>query len=321
LERLLFILAVSFGSLAVGYLVQLILLSATAIRFERIVSASGVMKLVALVGLQPIPIINSFWRLTLANRELLALPALGALSLVVGGSSAIVFIKILRIPPQRAGSVFTAGMFTNIGIFGALIGYVLYGNLGFTVVQLFRVFEEVIYYAIGFPLSQQIGKGALQGFRFNLRLLTDRPIIFVPITAILLGAMLNLSSLAPPAFLGTASSYIVPVMTGLLGFAIGVTLRLTRISAYRMEVGLVLVIKYAIIPIVIIPLAFAFGLSQIAGGVPFTMVAIVSFMPTAFIALVPPVLYNFDLDLANSAWLVTTLALLLIFPVVYFTVT
>jgi predicted permease len=44
-------------------------------------------------------------------------------------------------------------------------------------------------------------------------------------------------------------------------------------------------------------------------------------MPTAFMALVPPVLYGFDLDLANSAWLVTTLALLIVFPILFLIVT
>jgi predicted permease len=40
-------------------------------------------------------------------------------------------------------------------------------------------------------------------------------------------------------------------------------------------------------------------------------------MPVAFNALVPPVVYGFDLDLANSAWIITTLGLLVILPVLY----
>ncbi len=318
MERLIFILGVSFGSLALGYAMQRLVVGASAGSFDRLKRISGVMKLVALVGLQPIPIINSFWRLTLGDARLLALPLLGALSLVVGGTAAILYIRAFRVPPYQAGSLFTSGMFTNIGIFGALIGYVLYGPVGFTVVQLFRVFEEVIYYAVGFPLSQQIGKGALQKFRFNWRLLTDRPLIAVPIGAILLGSALKWIGFAPPQVLAAASGIIVPVMTGGLGFAIGVTLRIARISAYRRQVLMVLSIKYLLIPAIIIPLALAFGLRGLMDGVAFKMVAIISFMPTAFIALVPPALYDFDLDLANSCWLVTTLALLLVFPLLYF---
>ncbi|MFW5842784.1 MAG: hypothetical protein ACOCW6_02565, partial [Spirochaetota bacterium] len=280
----------------------------------------GKMKLIALLVLQPIPIINSFWSLSMGNVELLALPFLGALSLVVGGTAAIAFIKGLRIPPYRAGSVFTAGMFTNIGIFGALIGFVLYGPIGFTVVQLVRVFEEPIYYAIGFPLSQQISAGGLQKFRFNWMLITDRPIIAIPIGAIVTGTLLNVSGLTPPQLLATASGYIVPVMTAMLGSAIGLTLRVTKMGDYKKEISLVMLIKYAIVPAVIIPAAWLLGLGQIMDGIPFKMMAIISFLPTGFIALVPPVLYDFDLDLANSAWLVTTLALLLVFPIVYFVV-
>ena len=52
-------------------------------------------------------------------------------------------------------------------------------------------------------------------------------------------------------------------------------------------------------------------------GLPFKVLVVVSFMPVAFNALVPPALYGFDLDLANSAWIVTTLALLVIVPGLY----
>lgn len=320
MQRLLFILAVSFGSLGAGYVIQRALVSRRPERFDAINAVSGKMKLIALLVLQPIPIINSFWSLSMGNVELLALPFLGALSLVVGGTAAIAFIKGLRIPPYRAGSVFTAGMFTNIGIFGALIGFVLYGPIGFTVVQLVRVFEEPIYYAIGFPLSQQISAGGLQKFRFNWMLITDRPIIAIPIGAIVTGTLLNVSGLTPPQLLATASGYIVPVMTAMLGSAIGLTLRVTKMGDYKKEISLVMLIKYAIVPAVIIPAAWLLGLGQIMDGIPFKMMAIISFLPTGFIALVPPVLYDFDLDLANSAWLVTTLALLLVFPIVYFVV-
>ena len=48
------------------------------------------------------------------------------------------------------------------------------------------------------------------------------------------------------------------------------------------------------------------------------VLVIVSVMPVAFNALVPPVVYGFDLDLANSAWIVTTLGLIVILPVIYF---
>ena len=41
-------------------------------------------------------------------------------------------------------------------------------------------------------------------------------------------------------------------------------------------------------------------------------------MPVAFNALVPPAIFGFDLDLANSAWIVTTASLIVIVPALYF---
>lgn len=150
------------------------------------------------------------------------------------------------------------------------------------------MFEEIIYYAIGFPLSQEIGTGALRDVRFNRRLLTDRPLILVPIGAILARTTINLIGLPVPDASAAASAAIVPVMTALLGLAIGVTLRISRISAYRRQVTMVLSIKYLMVPLVIIPLAHVLGLGEVMSGVPFDMVVVVSFMPTAFIARVPP---------------------------------
>jgi len=73
MERLLFILAVSFGSLGLGYAAQTALIATRTASFDGINRVSGTMKLVALLVLQPVPIINSFWRLSLENVELLVL--------------------------------------------------------------------------------------------------------------------------------------------------------------------------------------------------------------------------------------------------------
>jgi hypothetical protein len=40
-------------------------------------------------------------------------------------------------------------------------------------------------------------------------------------------------------------------------------------------------------------------------------------MPVAFNALIPPSLYNLDLDLANSCWLVSTSLLIFVLPALY----
>jgi predicted permease len=315
MNRLLFVLVVSFGSIAAGYVLQR--LTVKRIRFERLSWWSSRMKLFALLVLQPVAILNAFWRLRLADAELIAFPFLGALSLVIGATTALLFIRFFHIPPFRAGSVLTSSMFTNIGVFAALIAFVLYGPLGFSLVQLFRVFEETIYYAIGFPLSQQVGQGPLNRLRVSARVFAVKPIAVAPLGAIVLGTLLKWAGAMPPDSLAVAANVIVPVMTAILGFSIGMTLRVTRLAHYRREVAMVLFAKFVVIPTILIPLAWLLGLGSVMDGVPLRVVVIASFMPTAFLALVPPALYGFDLDLANSAWLVTTLALMGIIPMLF----
>jgi hypothetical protein len=321
MDRLLFILFVSFGSLALGYLVQRAAANIESLPTKIIDRISIKLKLFAIVILQPVAIIYSFWTLTIQDSELFVLPLLGILTLLTGGASSLVQTKLFHIPASRAASLFVSGMFCNIGIFGGLIAFVLFGPLGFGIVQLFRVFEEIIYYAIGFPMSNMISKGTASQFRIRLSLIAERPIIFIPISAIIIGFLLNALPVSAPAVYGSISDIVVPVMTAILGFGIGMSLKVAKTRDYHKEIILVLITKYVIIPMVIIPLAYLFGMANIMDGVPFKVIIIVSFMPTAFMALVPPVLYGFDLDLANSAWLVTTLALLIVFPILFLIVT
>jgi predicted permease len=49
-------------------------------------------------------------------------------------------------------------------------------------------------------------------------------------------------------------------------------------------------------------------------------VLILSSMPVAFIALIPPSIYDLDLDCANSCWLISTIFLIVELPLLLFLV-
>jgi len=317
MERLLFILTVCFGSIAAGYAIQAYCAGRGIFTYEQIKSVSDRIKIITIVFLLPIPILHAFWKIHFTVGTLFVIPFEGILSFLVGGASAIILIRLFRVVPPRAASVFVCGMFTNLGIFGGFICFVLFRDLGFLIVQLFTVFEVFIYLVVGFPLSQQISRGALQSLRFDFRSIKDQPVAFVPIFAIVLGSLLKTFGVYRPPVFGTFSSFLIPAMTAALGIAIGMTLRFSRIRTYLREVVMITTIKFCIIPMVNIPVAIFLGMGRIMDGVPLKVITVLSFMPVAFIALVPPVLYDFDLDCANSGWLVTTLAILVIFPLLY----
>jgi predicted permease len=318
MDRLIYILSFSLGSIAVGYAIQVVLLSGGAVARGRLLSISKYLKLTALFCLNPVAIIGAFWHLSLDNVQLILFPILGAFSILMSGAVALVFIKVFKIPPKRAASVFTSGMFTNLLTFGGLIGFVLFSDAGYILAQLYNMFVSVCYYLIGYPISNNISQGAATVFRLDLRILKRNPLLLVPPAAIAAGLILNVVGVGRPDFFGPLIGVLVPCISVLLGVSIGLSLRFAKVREYRMEVGLVMLIKFLTVPAVMIPLGLLLGLRTISDGVPFKMLVVLSFMPVAFNALVPPAIFGFDLDLANSAWIVTTASLVVILPVLYF---
>jgi len=68
------------------------------------------------------------------------------------------------------------------------------------------------------------------------------------------------------------------------------------------------------VPALTCALAVSLGFGRIDGGLPLKVVLILSSMPVAFNALIPPSIYDLDLDLANSCWFVTTALLAAVLP-------
>lgn len=318
MQKLLVILASGIGSIVVGYIVQKILLKTAA--FSGVVSrtdvlhASRLTKFTASFVIQPVAIVASFWTMNPAAVQLLFYPFLGVFAALLGGAVAVVFNRAFAIPPTRAASVFVSGMFANVLTIAGLIGFVFFGEEGYRLAQLFTMFIPITYYMIGYPVSNNIYRARRHIFRLDVQAIRDNPIILVPVGAMIVGVLLNLLHLPRPAFMNPLLAAIVPLISILLGFSIGLSLRLSTVGEYRREIVLIVLIKFLIVPAVIIPVAMLLGLHALADPVPFQMIIVLSVMPVAFNALVPPVVFGFDLDLANAAWLVTTAALIVIVP-------
>ncbi|MFH1153216.1 MAG: hypothetical protein V1793_05385, partial [Pseudomonadota bacterium] len=69
------------------------------------------------------------------------------------------------------------------------------------------------------------------------------------------------------------------------------------------------------VPFAIVSAGFFLGLGNMDAGLPLKVVLILSSMPVGFIAMVPPTIYDLDVDLANAGWLTTNGLLLLEIPV------
>ena len=140
------------------------------------------------------------------------------------------------------------------------------------------------------------------------------------VSSLVLGALVNVSGLQRPALYGAVNAVVVPLATIMLLASIGLALRFRRVSDYVRECAAVSLIKFLLVPVCASSLAWAIGFGAIDNALPLKVVIILSSMPVAFNALIPPSIYDLDLDLANSCWFVTTALLVVVLPLLLFVI-
>ena len=173
------------------------------------------------------------------------------------------------------------------------------------------------YFVLGYPISANVGLGRTPVFKVSLANLKENPFLLLPLAATALGVGFRAAGLPRPEVIAGAVAIIVPCSAVTLGLSIGLTLRFTGLRSYSKEIFAILIIRHLILPVIVIPAAILLGLGRIFDGSPLMVIIIISCMPVAFSALVPLAIYGFDLDLANSAWMVITGLLAIIVPLLF----
>ena len=113
----------------------------------------------ALLFINPIAIVGAIWVTSIQDVRLAALPFNGLFALMSGGVLALLAARLLGLEPRKTGAMFGCGSFTNIGSIGALICFVFLGETGFALVPIYKLFEELSYYAVGFPIAKYYSIG------------------------------------------------------------------------------------------------------------------------------------------------------------------
>jgi predicted permease len=268
----------------------------------------------------PVTVIGAVWTMKINDPRVATLPFLGAFSLLSGGALAFGLSKILNLTGPQTGTLLVCGLFTNTGAIGGLICYVFLGETGFGLVPIFRLFEEVIYYAIGFPVARLYSRRGQENpeapYRFR-RVLFD-PLIIVSVLSLLAGGVLNLSGCPRPEFYRNLNALLIPMTTIAFLFSIGLAMKISALRYYLKECMGISMIKFVIVPGTVTALGLLLGYRHIGEGLLLKAAVILSSMPVAFMALIPPTLYDLDTDLANSCWLITTGLLVIVLPVLFF---
>lgn len=309
-----------FCGVALGYAVQIFVKQG----FLRLpIPLNNLRKLlqkIALLFFMPITVLGAIWIINIKAASIAALPFFGFTAITMGGILAWGAARILRLEPYKTGAFIPCGAFTNIGSIGALVCFIFLGEKGFALVPIYKIFEELSYYAVGFPVAKYYSRANQKtGNNFDrLKSLARDPFILVALASIAIGATLNLSGIPRPAYFKIINSVFIPVGTTLLLVSIGLAMRFRSVRNYYRECVTISLIKFLIVPVCMTCVGYLIGYGAIDNGLPLKVVMILSAMPVAFNALIPPSIFDLDLDLANSCWFFTTSLLIIVLPVLLF---
>ncbi len=320
-----FSFVIIIGSLAAGHV------------FNRLIAAGFVplsagsaerlrrgMQKTALLAVNPLAFCGAIWIADLSAAGFYALPFIGLAALATGLALGAAGSRLLKLPPERAGVYTTSASFTNIGNIGGLVAFVLLGEAGFALVPFYKLFEELWYYSLLFPLARAYGERANpapagaseypRGAGGISRVFRD-PFLLVAFSSISLGLILNFSGLQRPAFYAGLNAVLVPLSSFLLLFAIGMNLRFTIARRHFKAAALLIAGKALAVPAAAFGFAMLMGLGRSGDGVGLKLVLVLAAMPVGFLGLVPPALYKLDQDFAGSLWLASNGALIAIVPI------
>ncbi len=318
MDRLIITLVIIFASLAAGYALTCRVVAKVASGSLQHFDAMRIrIQKVAMFGLIPVSAMLSLWGLPAPAPRLLFLPLLGLSAWITGGASAIMLSRFLSLDRRQTGSMFCCGSFTNIGAVGSLICVMQYGEQTIALASLYRLCEEFFYFAVAYPIARWYSLPAESAPRLDFTAFRMEPVLKAVLTALSIGLALNLFGVPRSDVFGTCASASMIAGTICFLLSIGMGLRLSSLANYLRESACLSLIKFLIVPLIIITAASLLGLGSIDDGLPLKVVAILSSMPVAMNALIPPSIFHLDLDLANSCWIITTLALIIVVPVLY----
>ena len=271
----------------------------------------------ALLFILPVTIMSAVWVTDLSSPTISALPLIGVSAITLGGILSLILARVFRLSPPQTGSLFVCGAFTNIGSIGALVCFIFLGEVGFALVPIYKLFEELSYYTVGFPIARQFSPDNQPYDRLGARIkkIATDPFILTAVSSILIGMTLNLLNINRPSIFGDINTVFIPLGTTMLLISIGLAMKFKSVVRYIKPCLMVSSVKFLMVPVTITFAAWLIGFGDIQNALPLKVVLILSSMPVAFNALIPPSIYNLDLDQANACWFFTTTGLVIVLPI------
>jgi len=249
--------------------------------------------------LSPVVLCLSFWRLHFAGAHLAWLPVIG---FAVSSSTLLPawwYARRAQLSAPQTGSFLTCALFSNLGFFGALIAFALYGEAAYGLAMLYLVFFSPSFYLLGFAIAKRFGQDrhpATAGAEpmEELRL--------YPFLGLLTGVVLNLAHVPRPAICEPINRLLIPIDTAIYLTAVGTHLHVESLGPRWRACLAMSAIKFCYSPL----LGWALVSLAHLEGLPRFIVLLQTSMPVAISPLMLTMLFGLDRRLATALFLMTT---------------
>lgn len=258
---------------------------------------------IALTLCIPLSMLSAIWQMPSFDIQLLFLPIVGAAVILTGAMIGLALAKIEKLKPSEKGALVPVATFYNIGALGSLCIFGLFGENGLALLGLFKLLEEVVYFAWALPYARANSGLQKKVKKFAL----PDPFISFSILALISGLLLNISDISRPEGFISLSNVLVPSGSLLLVFSLGLSIELNPNMYWRTLAIKMAVLRSLLAPLVGVGVTLLLGFSFQEHPLVFKVVVVLAIMPAGFISLLPPVLYGVDRHVASTAWLFSTL--------------
>jgi len=306
--RLILMLSVILGALALGYLARKLRwlpggLSRPISRF-------------AMSWLQPPLVALLIWGLEAPGWRTAMLPAILAMLITINWPVGALGSRLLGLRPQRTGSFVLSCMYSNMGLtYGAFVCYVLLGERGAALGMIWVLSFVPMFYTLGFFVARRYGGDGAQSFGETILGTLRAPESRNPLIGFAVGGLLFAFAPERPASVAGVVDIWVPCSTAVYLFAIGLSMRLTSVVTYWRECAAIGTVKFAVTPLLGLGIAWLLGYWAIEDAALRQVVLIQSASPASIMGLVLAQIFDVDEHLANAAWLTTNVAALALAPV------
>ena len=239
--------------------------------------------------------------------------ALTLVMLLIGGLTSRFIVAGRR---SQTSFAFASAL-SNMGYsMGGIVTFALLGEAGYGRSIIYLIFWSPLVFGLLFPLARALGRDRFS-FRARDFVAVFRDPRSLPLAGLAGGFILNMSGLPRPEFLKPIVSVIMATASSTAMFAIGLALFLEKVRHHVRASAVICALKFLVSPLVACGLMGLFGI----GGMSRQVIFILSVCPVAVYVLVIANVFDLDLDLANSLWVVTTVVFLLVVaPVLVFVV-